>query len=45
MDEMMDNFSHILQCMSIPEGMSSSRDHFGRTFPLKVEVNFDIPIF
>ena len=27
-DEMMDNFSHILQCLSITAGTSSSSDHF-----------------
>ena len=44
-DEMMENFSHILQCLSIKAGMYSSRDHFGGTSPFKVQVNFDIPIF
>jgi hypothetical protein len=44
-DEMMENFSHILQCLSITTGVSSSRDHFGGTSPFKVQVNFDIPIF
>jgi hypothetical protein len=44
-DEMMENFSHILQCLSIKTGMSSSSDHFGGTSPFKVQVNFDIPIF
>jgi hypothetical protein len=43
-DKMMENFSHILQCLSITTGTSSS-DHFGSTSPFKVQVNFDIPIF
>jgi hypothetical protein len=42
---MMENFSHILQCLSIAAGTSSSRGHFGSTSPFKVQVNFDIPIF
>jgi hypothetical protein len=44
-DEMMENFSHILQCLSITTGVSSSSSHFGGTSPFKVQVNFDIPIF
>jgi hypothetical protein len=44
-DEMMKNFSHILQCLSIAIGAYSSSDHFGGTSPFKVQVNFDIPIF
>jgi hypothetical protein len=44
-DEMMENFSHILQRLSITTGTSSSSDHFGGTSPFKVQVNFDIPIF
>jgi hypothetical protein len=44
-DEMMENFSHILQCLSITTDTSSSSDHFGGTSPFKVQVNFDIPIF
>jgi hypothetical protein len=44
-DEMMENFSHILQCLSITTGASSSRDHFGGTSPFKVQVNFDILVF
>jgi hypothetical protein len=31
-DEMMENFSHILQCLPITTGSSSSSDHFGGTF-------------
>jgi hypothetical protein len=41
-DEMMDNFSHILQHPLIAIGTSSSSDHFGSTSPFKVQVNFDI---
>jgi hypothetical protein len=41
----MDNFSHILQCLLIATGKYSSSDHFGRTSPFKVQVNFDIPVF
>jgi hypothetical protein len=44
-DEMMDNFSHVLQCMSIETSASSSRDHFGGTSPFKVQFNFDILVF
>jgi hypothetical protein len=44
-DEMMENFSHILQCLSIASGASSSSGHFGGTSPFKVQVNFDIPVF
>jgi hypothetical protein len=42
---MMENFSHILQCLMIGADTSSSSVHFGGTSPLKVQVNFDIPIF
>jgi hypothetical protein len=42
---MMENFAHILQCLSITTDTSSSSDHFGGTSPFKVQVNFDIPIF
>jgi hypothetical protein len=42
---MMENFSHILQRLSITTGTSSSSDHFGGTSPFKVQVNFDIPVF
>jgi hypothetical protein len=38
-DEMMENFSHILQCLLI------TSDHFGSTSPFKVQVNFYIPLF
>jgi hypothetical protein len=44
-DEMMENFSHILQRLPIATGASSSSDHFGGTSPFKVQVNFDIPVF
>jgi hypothetical protein len=44
-DEMMKNFSHILQRLTIASGASSSSSHFGGTSPFKVQVNFDIPIF
>jgi hypothetical protein len=42
---MMDNFSHILQCLSIAADAYSSSGHFGGTSPFKVQVNFDIPVF
>ena len=42
-DEIMENFAHILQCMLIESGISSSSGHFGGTSPFKVQVNFDIP--
>jgi hypothetical protein len=42
---MMENFSHILQLLSIETGTYSSRSHFGGTSPFKVQVNFDMPIF
>jgi hypothetical protein len=42
---MMENFSHILQCLLIASSASSSSDHFGGTSPFKVQVNFDIPVF
>jgi hypothetical protein len=41
---MMENFSHILQCLSIAIDASSSSSHFGGTSPFKVQVNFDIPL-
>jgi hypothetical protein len=44
-DEMMENFSHILQRLPIETSASSSNNHFGSTSPFKVQVNFDIPIF
>jgi hypothetical protein len=42
---MMENFSHILQHLSITRGTSSSSGHFGGTSPFKVQVNFHIPVF
>ena len=44
-DEMMENFSHILQCLPIASDACSSSGHFGGTTPFKVQVNFDIPVF
>jgi hypothetical protein len=44
-DGMMENFSHILQCLPIETCAYSSSDHFGGTSPFKVQVNFDIPVF
>jgi hypothetical protein len=42
---MMVNFDHILQCLPIEIGASSSSSHFGGTLPFKVQVNLDIPVF
>ena len=44
-DKMMENFSHILQCLPIATDASSSSGHFGGTAPFKVQVNFDILVF
>jgi hypothetical protein len=44
-DEMMENFSNILQRLPITTCTSSSNNHFGGTSPFKVQVNFDITIF
>jgi hypothetical protein len=44
-DEMMENFAHALQRMSIATDPSSSSGHFGGTSHFKVWLNFDIPIF
>jgi hypothetical protein len=44
-DEMMENFSNILQHTLIETGTSSSSGHFGGTSPFKVQVNFDILVF
>jgi hypothetical protein len=44
-DEMMENFSHILQCLPIKQTHLHQAGHFGSTSPFKVQVNFDIPIF
>ena len=42
---MVENFSHILQCLLITIGTSSSSDQFGSTSPFKVQFNFDILVF
>ena len=42
---MMENFSHILQCLTLTMGVYLSRGHFGVTSPFKVQVNFDIHVF
>jgi hypothetical protein len=42
---MMENFSHILQRLSIATGISSSSVHFGGTYPFNIQVNFDIIVF
>jgi hypothetical protein len=42
---MMENCSHILQCLPIETDTSSSSDHFRSSSPFKVQVNFDIPVF
>ena len=44
-DKMMENISHILQCLPIAIGAYSSSDHFGGTSPFMVQVNFDILVF
>jgi hypothetical protein len=44
-DEMMENFSHILQHLPITADAYSSSGHFGGTSPFMVQVNFDIPVF
>jgi hypothetical protein len=44
-DKMMENFSHILQCLSIEKITYSSKNHFGSTSPFKVQVNFNILVF
>jgi hypothetical protein len=43
--KMMENFSHILQLLPIATNTYSLSGHFGGTFPFKVQVNFNIPIF
>jgi hypothetical protein len=45
MDEMMENFSHILQRLPIATNAYSSNNHFGSTSHFKVHINFDIPVF
>jgi hypothetical protein len=42
---MMENFTHILQRLSIITGAYSSSDYFGGTSHFKVQVNFDIHVF
>jgi hypothetical protein len=42
---MMENFSHVLQCLLIATCASSSSNDFGSTSPFKVQVNFDILVF
>jgi hypothetical protein len=44
-DKMMENFSHIIQFLSIATHTSSSRGHFGVISSFKVQFNIDIPIF
>ena len=44
-DEMMNNFSQILQRLPATEDASTSSGHFVGAAPFKVQVNFDIPIF
>jgi hypothetical protein len=39
-DEMMENFSHILQRLSIASSASSSSDHFGGTFSFQGTCQF-----
>jgi hypothetical protein len=42
---MVENFSHILQRLSIATSTSSSNNHFGSTSPFKVQIDFDILVF
>jgi hypothetical protein len=42
---MMENVSHILQCLPIKTDGYSSNIHFVRTSPFKVKINFDILVF
>jgi hypothetical protein len=42
---MMEDFSHILQCLPITTDESSSKGHFGGTLNFKVQFNFYIPVF
>jgi hypothetical protein len=44
-DEMMKNFSHILQCLPIESSAYSSSGHFRGTSPFKVQFIFDILVF
>jgi hypothetical protein len=42
---MLENFSQMLQRLSIMTGVSSSSSHFGDANPFKVPFNFDFTIF
>jgi hypothetical protein len=42
-NEMLENFSQILQRLPTITGVSSSSSRFGDATPFKVQVNFDIP--
>jgi hypothetical protein len=44
-NEMLDNFSQILQILSTITCMSSSSSRFGDANPFKVHTNFDILVF
>jgi hypothetical protein len=44
-NEMMDNFTQILQRLSTMGEAPSTSNHFGGATPFKVQVNFDIPLF
>jgi hypothetical protein len=44
-NEMLENFSQILQIFPTIKGASSSRSHFGDATPFKVQFHFDIPVF
>jgi hypothetical protein len=44
-NEMLENFSQILQRLPTIAGVSSSSSHFGDAAPFKVQVNFDILVF
>jgi hypothetical protein len=44
-NEMLENFSQILQRLPIIAGASSSSSHFGDAAPFKVHTNFDIHVF
>ena len=44
-NDIMDNFDQILQWRPIVAEAPLTSNHFGGAFPLKVQVNFDIPLF
>ena len=44
-NEMLENFSQILQRLLTITDTSPSSSHFGDATPFKIQVNFDIPIF